>query len=516
MTQDILLHLLAPLFSGFISLGLAFHIWQRRNIIAANQFMLILIGAAIWSFAHTFKIAAESTSMMIFYDNFAYLGMDIIALGIVTFAMVFTHNKAYQSKIIWLLLMIEPLANLAMIWTDPLHNLFRSNIQTVTTDLFNLILYDHAIWGLVVLSYFYAVVLISLLLLVQFYIRANKLIRKQTGIIILGISFPYLVGILSMLGLFDILDRDIFPLTFGLSNLFIAWGVFRFRIFDIVPVVREHIVESMHEGIIMIDEQSRILDVNPAAIEIIGVKEKDLLGHSIEDFLPNLDPALISKNEKIQIESEIKNQENGNLNIYEIRISPFSDQQNKSLGHLIFLQDITRRKILESELHRMATTDPLTGILNRRQFDMLAKRELHRIKRQKTPLSLLMMDIDAFKKINDQHGHAIGDKVLKEFTDRCQSSLRAADLFGRFGGEEFVIMLPDTNQNTAETVAARIRDCISNDPFSIPQNNIRVTACIGIAASLAGKETIEELVNTADQALYVAKNRGPNNIATAY
>ena len=515
MIHDDIFLLFLPILSGFISLGLAIYTWLRRSMIGANKFVLVMIGASIWCFAHTLKIVSNTTQMMIVFDNIAYIGMDMIAIGVLTFSISYTQNKNQPGKWVWILLSIEPILNLIMIWSDPLHGLFRTHLTTASVDHFNLIIYDHGIWGIIILSYFYTVFIFSLLLLIRFYLQANQLNRTQTAIFILGICFPYTMGILSMLGFIKTLNRDIFPVTFGLSSIFLAWGVFRFRIFDIMPVARERIIESMHEGMVLIDEKERIIDVNPAALEIIGFGEKDILGKPITHVIPLSNSNLLSKNEKIQLEAEIKNVKTDSTNMYEIRLSPLTDQRGEFLGQLIFLQDITRRKILEAELHRMATTDSLTGLLNRRQFETLAKREFFKNRRSKAPLSILMLDIDHFKIINDTYGHAIGDEVLKEFTQRCQQKLRVTDLFARFGGEEFVILLPETDQERAEQVAVRVRDCISRTKMYTPKGPVGVSTSIGVATSQNDKENIEAIIDAADQALYKAKDEGGNTIASA-
>ena len=515
MAQENLIQLLFPLLSGFISIGLAFHIWQRRNMVAADNFVLMMVGAAIWCFAHTLKVASLRLQWMVIFDNFAYLGMDIIAIGVFTFSMAFTQNKKHLDKLMWILLLIEPVTNLVLIWSDPIHHLFRKNLAIASIDQFNYIIYDHGIWGVVILSYFYAVFLFSLFLLIRFFLQANQLTRTQTAIIIMGICFPYVVGIFSMLGLIKALDQDIFPITFGLSNIFLAWGVIRFRIFDIVPIARDRIVESMHEGMIMIDDNDRIVDINPAALELIGHKEKDLLGTQISSIVPISNAQVLGKLEKVQYETQINNIKTGTTNTYEVRLSPLMNRQGRTFGRLIFLQDITRRKVLEAELHRMATTDSLTGLLNRRQFETLAKRDLTKSRRSNKPLSILMLDIDHFKVINDTYGHAIGDIVLKEFTRRCQTKLRSSDLFARFGGEEFVILLTETDQEKAEQVATRVLNIVSGKKVETSKGMVAVSTSIGIATSRGDEEIIEVIIEAADQALYQAKDRGGNTAISA-
>ena len=472
-------------------------------------------GATIWCFAHTLKVASLKLQWMIIFDNIAYLGMDIIAIGVFTFSMAFTQNKKQLDKLMWGLLLIEPVINLVLIWSDPIHHLFRRNISIASIGQFNYIIYDHGIWGMVILSYFYALILFSILLLIRFYLQANQLTRTQTAVIIMGICFPYVVGIFSMLGLIKALDQDIFPITFGLSNIFLAWGIIRFRIFDIVPIARDRIIESMHEGMIMIDDNNRIVDINPAALELIGYEEKELLGDQISNIIPISIVQALGKLEKVQYETQINNKKTGTTNTYEIRLSPLMNRQGEIFGRLVFLQDITRRKVLEAELHRMATTDSLTGLLNRRQFETLAKRDLAKSRRSNKPLSVLMLDIDHFKVVNDTYGHAIGDAVLREFTRRCQTKLRSSDLFARFGGEEFVILLTETDQEKAEQVASRVLDIISGEKVETSKGLVAVSTSIGIATSRSDEETIEIIIDAADKALYQAKDRGGNIVISA-
>ncbi len=161
----------------------------------------------------------------------------------------------------------------------------------------------------------------------------------------------------------------------------------------------------------------------------------------------------------------------------------------------------------------MAVTDPLTGLNNRRYLDNHLKHLFNRAAARGRPLSVCMTDIDRFKSVNDTYGHDAGDEVLKEFAARIRASVRGADLACRFGGEEFVVVMPDM----AKDIAERLRATIEDRPFSLGagQPAITLTASMGIASNLAGAETPEQLLKQADQALYTAKHNGRNRVVAA-
>ncbi len=175
--------------------------------------------------------------------------------------------------------------------------------------------------------------------------------------------------------------------------------------------------------------------------------------------------------------------------------------------------DITERKRLEDELLRLATTDELTNLNNRRHFFNLAEQTLSRSRRYCEPLALLMCDIDFFKHINDTFGHSVGDQVLQQVADIIKSTLRDTDIAGRIGGEEFAIMLVQTSTENAQEVAERLRQNIENSQIVLEDSHsVPITISIGIAIPTYPIETLATLLQHADQALYQAKRTGRNKV----
>jgi diguanylate cyclase (GGDEF)-like protein len=257
-----------------------------------------------------------------------------------------------------------------------------------------------------------------------------------------------------------------------------------------------------------------VLDINPITLEIYEAKDKEEMLHKMdqlftEDVLEMFKKEFVSfhkGNFEVEVEG-IGKTLRGREKYIQIKTSLLS-------GHklLISLIDITDRKKMEEELHQQATTDPLTKIFNRRYFFDLAQQELERSQRYNRPLSIIIFDIDHFKKVNDTHGHAVGDEVLRQLSERCQKTLRENDILARYGGEEFIILLPETHQEQAKQMAERMRIECAETPLDVGLASIELTISLGVS-SFAPTLPLDELLLRADKALYLAKEGGRNRVS---
>lgn len=178
------------------------------------------------------------------------------------------------------------------------------------------------------------------------------------------------------------------------------------------------------------------------------------------------------------------------------------------------IEDAHRQaRAAQAELRRLASIDELTGVANRRWFTAMASRELERCRRFNHQLSLLMIDVDHFKRVNDTHGHAVGDEVLKAFTRVLEGNLRSVDLLGRLGGEEFAVVLPESDHNAASHTAERLRAAVEALEFPFEDGTLlKITTSVGIAILSTVGETLDSLLARADSALYTAKREGRNRV----
>ena len=182
-------------------------------------------------------------------------------------------------------------------------------------------------------------------------------------------------------------------------------------------------------------------------------------------------------------------------------------------GIFILVVDITERKKLENHLAHLSITDPLTGAKNRRFFTETTQKEIERSKRYNASLSLLLLDIDFFKKINDTYGHAAGDQVLKQFVASIEPALRNSDIFCRIGGEEFSILLVETDLKLAKNIAERIRALVEDLEVCFDTKIIRFTVSVGLSQLLIDDDNFDKLMKRTDDALYQAKKAGRNQVA---
>jgi diguanylate cyclase (GGDEF)-like protein len=189
------------------------------------------------------------------------------------------------------------------------------------------------------------------------------------------------------------------------------------------------------------------------------------------------------------------------------------DRPAEVLGTIGIVTDITERKRMESRLRHLATTDDLTGCLNRRAFFSSAEQEMERAARYGGFVSVLMIDLDHFKQVNDRFGHAAGDRALKAAAAAIRANLREIDCFGRLGGEEFAAMLPETPLAGALMVAERLREAVA--AVAVPLDDgetLRLTVSLGVAERTADETAVDQLLARADTALYRAKAAGRNQV----
>ena len=260
------------------------------------------------------------------------------------------------------------------------------------------------------------------------------------------------------------------------------------------------------------DLKGNIIYASKAFEEISGYSKSELLGRNHRILKDPEMPDSLFKNLWKTItkgddwHGEIRNiAKNGNYYWVDVHISPNYDQNGNMISYTAVRQDITDKKRIEE----LSITDQLTGLFNRRHLDNILKQNTDLHDRYKNPFSVVIVDIDHFKSINDIYGHQIGDKVLIEFATILKNNSRSTDIAGRWGGEEFLIILPNTNQDEACAVAEKMRFQIAQYSFDTVGPK---TASFGVSQFSLN---IHETISRADEALYQAKNEGRNKVCVA-
>ena len=291
------------------------------------------------------------------------------------------------------------------------------------------------------------------------------------------------------------------------------------------------VIETTQQGIVITDDKANIIMVNKGFKQITGFSENEVLGHNPrlwksgkhdQSFYQHMWSQLLTCG---QWQGEIWNRnKNGVIFPQWLNISAVKNTSGNVTHYVSVFSDISKLKEAENKLKeinvhlkKLSSIDSLTGISNRRMFDQALHREWHRAIRYQHPLSLIMLDIDYFKKFNDTYGHLQGDECLKQVAKNVvQSVNRSTDLVSRYGGEEFSIILPDTNREAAIIIAERIRKNI--EQLGIPHIRSEIgdylTISLGVASLIPSTVSSPiQLIKLADKMLYSAKHNGRNCVA---
>lgn len=258
--------------------------------------------------------------------------------------------------------------------------------------------------------------------------------------------------------------------------------------------------------------ESRVIQASDNYIDMIGIPGQDMVGKTMSELFPADfakkisadDWAVVSKGEVLKLDENL----NGR-NYTSIKFPIVQGDKILLAGYTI---DITDQKRLEEELQKQAATDDLTGVANRRHFLALASDELKRSIRLSHPLTIALIDIDRFKRINDTYGHGAGDQALLALTRICRDSVREIDLFARLGGDEFVLLMPEATHRQVFVAVERLRLALATQSIELPGCSLSITISSGISSLANEEETLDALLARADQALYQAKEAGRNRI----
>jgi diguanylate cyclase (GGDEF)-like protein/PAS domain S-box-containing protein len=281
--------------------------------------------------------------------------------------------------------------------------------------------------------------------------------------------------------------------------------------------------DSIPDIVWKVDKNYKIIFVNSSDEKIRGFKSNEVIGSSIFKHITKDSQSVIGMLKEIRLDEEKRNKQaktrttelellrkNKPPITMEIVVS-YEYKNGKVVSFSGVARDITVRKLNEEELYFEANHDSLTKLYNRRRFMDIAKREFDLAKRYSKPLSVIMFDIDFFKKVNDTYGHHAGDVVLQKVAEIGIQNLRATDVFGRLGGEEFAILATETDIEGAVNLAEKIRKTYEKQIVNVDGNNIRFTVSMGIATLSSQDSSFDVILQRADNMLYKAKNSGRNN-----
>jgi diguanylate cyclase (GGDEF)-like protein/PAS domain S-box-containing protein len=649
----------------------------QRGVNGAQYFSLLLVSLSIGAFSYAMELWGMQESFKFVWLIFKQICVVFSPVFWLIFVLQYTDKSQWLQRPYLLSFTIIPALTTVLLITTRIHGLMFSNIQLQNAFILD---FEYGPYYWVHVVYTYLLFGLGLVLIFQ-WLRQNQLLRFwQTVGLIAGALLLVPANIITILGFPSNIPFDLTIIGTALGVLLTGWAMFGLNFFGANPIAREALIESMKDGVIVIDTKRVVTDINPAAIRLIHVNRSPI-GQNVQTLipetilLPTLDVADTYPHQEISLQGS-----NGVIRNVDLRASPLPDGSRILRGWLLLLRDISEEKRLQNELKKQslrhaalaeielainqphelvgvlkkivartiellpasggatifiwndethtfeyvesslpsedlsgqiknakqgrgsapwivkqrqikvvtdineepfndrevlekrgicayvglplisndkvvgvlyandkhpriyndddlqflqtlayraanaisrvqqfslvqqqATTDHVTGIHNRRQFFNLGDLEFRRARRFNRPLSAIMLDIDHFKKVNDQYGHATGDRVLNALAQFMKIHLREFDVLGRYGGEEFAIILPGADLNSARNVAYRLRQAVQD--HTMVNGSVTVTISLGVAQLSEDTLDFQSLINKADMAMYDAKRAGRNRVA---
>lgn len=512
-----------------LSVGASILIWHRRRDSAGVVLSILMLAIAWWTFVAGMEAAVVKQSAKIAFSTLEYVGSGSTVVLLLMFSLYYVNRRISRRALaaLW----IGPIVNLVLVATNTWHGLVWTGFSAASSGT-NLIIYHHGPLFFLIMGILLCYVLAATIILVRSALSASALRRRQTATLLVAALPPWISTFMYISGLDPIPGLNIVPTSFVVTGLVLMFVLLGSQWFNLVPFARNTLIESMSDAVLVIDDMRTIVDVNPAARRLLGPLGV-LIGASTDVILARW-PALIDIcRGQGTSEGELLLQQNPPRCV-DVRMTPLANESGQVGGQIIVLRDITARyraekklqqanarlqtqldeiEALKSKLQEQTVRDPLTGVFNRRFLTETLPREEARAKRSKRPMTVLMIDVNRFKEINDRFGHQAGDVILQEVANLLQTQIRQGDFVVRYGGDEFLIVLPETNSG-ANDLESRIELGL--------RNATRISNLVGFPLTLSlgtahwdpdGSKSVDQVIDEADRNMYQYKQAQSRNQA---
>jgi PAS domain S-box-containing protein len=344
--------LLTTLLSGVLTV-LA---WRRRHIPGAPALIFLMLANVVWSFGYMLELSTSNLNAQIFWAKFEYLGIVSITVLWYIFTIQYTRQEELITRGRLILLFLIPILGLLAVWTNEWHRLVWSSIHQVSNQGLTILSLEHGAAFWLIVLYSYVMMLAGTIVLVRTFTSASAYYRRQIEIMLAGAAVPWIGNALYNFGISPTLDLT--PFAFAITGAIASWGLYRYGILDIVPLARDRVIEMMSDGVIVVDTQNRILDLNPAARRLIGAPVGNdttqpiglFIGQNLTHALSNW-PEIVKQCEaKSEVSIDFPIPTPRGRRYFEAHISEINDHGKHQTGHLVVLRDITERKQTETDL----------------------------------------------------------------------------------------------------------------------------------------------------------------------
>lgn len=491
---------------------LFFH--NTKHIIRSKRLLeLLLISALIYIFGYVLELTANVESQKIFYNHFQYIGLVMIAPIWYLISVRFSHLEGKWQKLKPLLFVIPVIALIGNFTHTSNQYFYQSHIYSITNSGLHVILYEKGVLYFVHNAYQSVLAALSALNYYNVYKTASGMCRKQAAVL-LGLSILGFLTVASCHFSYFTSNFDSATLFVGASAFILLLTLFKYRLFDLLPAAYMKVFQSIDTPILILDDAKTIIEYNAAAVNVFGnsLRKFRKLSEAFADDTELLNA--LDNNQSCIINRTVDGRQMY-FSTKLIKLDKKIKEYTNEYGYLLTFANETEHVNKVLMLENAAFIDPLTEVYNRRYFFEKASQAIEDAKKGESEFSLIMLDIDRFKSVNDTFGHVCGDFVLKKVCAVMQEHITSADMAARFGGEEFIMLLRGADFDQATETAERICRGIREQKILYEEETIAVSVSVGVFTPefpLPAFATLDKLIAAVDNCLYNAKKEGGDRV----
>lgn len=528
--------------TGLVCVGvllLARWVTRQRYFPGRESFIVLHLASLWWMIAASLEMAAQGPQCKVFWATMAWPGILVVPTFWAIFLWQYVNSVRQPLPLRSTLgLAVVPVLIWLMALSNPWHGLFYGvGTAPLSDEPGAPIRYQHGPLFYAAAAYVYLFMTFCMGVVLRAAIVSYGVHRRHYLAFVFVTAVPWVANISYVVFGWMLFGFDPTPFSFAFTLVAFAWLIVGVRLFDLLPVARHLLLDALLDPVLVVDAQLRVIEANPAALKLANLRS-GWQGRQLEDW-----PILGADLQQLLSQQEQGEHDRlltlaNSARYFEVRIRAIERVTHRGtvvLGQMLYLRDVTQRHLselklaealalseerlrtitnLHEQLQEQALCDPLTGLYNRRYLDEFFTRELAVAQRERTPISLALIDLDHFKQLNDEHGHLEGDDVLKGVAQHLLENLRSSDAVFRIGGEEFLLILPRADAHEARARLETICRDLAAHPLPTRGGARYVTLSAGLALWPEQGLVLDELLHVADDALYQAKHAGRNRVCS--
>lgn len=468
---------------------------------------LLCIATGFYVFGYLMELNVSTFEQMKFWNLVQFFGMPLVPAFWLHISYGFFEKEkvgSYKLVISRIIIFAIPMSTLFIRLTNDMHRLYYKDMYLKDIGMTVVLYLEKGIWFYVQTLYIILTLIISNILFYLQYKKSSEDNREKFRLLIIATLTP-VFALMMIIANVGELGIDYTAMILPISVLLIFLALTKYDFLEIKFLAREKIFEESTTGMLLLNSRFRIMDYNRVIEAFFLGKSIELKTENINHVLtdePELLKAILSKN-TVKWTELVK----GEIRYYEITLKILKNEK-AIYGYLVNFEDITKRELLQQKLTLLASTDPLSGLNNYRSFLSKSEQAIAKAKEKGSLLTVMMLDLDYFKTVNDNYGHICGDYVLREFAQLMRANFRENDILGRVGGEEFAVILSNTAIEEAYAYAENFRKKVAKTRIDYQGEWIDITVSIGLAELESDDTDLSMILDRADKCLYQSKKNG--------